>query len=115
MTEGMVRYAVISPEGEILKYGVCARHNMGLQGEKVIEIADDVTDATHHWNGTDCVVKKEVSTNVPQDQPYTVLRKLSYPTVEQQLDILYHQGFDAWKEVIAEVKAKYPKPMDASS
>lgn len=43
-------------------------------------------------------------------QDYQQLRATEYPTVAEQLDILYHQGYEAWKQVIAEVKQKYPKP-----
>ena len=36
-------------------------------------------------------------------------RKKEYPSIEEQLDILYHQGIDGWKKHIEEVKNKYPK------
>jgi hypothetical protein len=38
------------------------------------------------------------------------LRKLEYPKIEDQLDLLYHKGIDGWKEEIQKVKDKYPKP-----
>ena len=41
---------------------------------------------------------------------YRDQRALAYPSVKDQLDMIYHKGFDAWKEVITEVKNKYPKP-----
>ena len=41
---------------------------------------------------------------------YQRLRKKEYPTIENQLDLLYHQGYDGWKSTIDEVKNKYPKP-----
>lgn len=41
---------------------------------------------------------------------YQRLRKKEYPSIEDQLDFLYHQGYDGWKSKIEEVKAKYPKP-----
>ena len=37
-------------------------------------------------------------------------RKAEYPSIEEQLDTLYHQGYDGWKVSIDEVKNKYPKP-----
>ena len=37
-------------------------------------------------------------------------RKAEYPSIEDQLDILYHGGYDAWKAEIDKVKEKYPKP-----
>ena len=32
-----------------------------------------------------------------------------YPTIEEQLDKIYHEGIDAWKATIKAVKDKYPK------
>ena len=37
-------------------------------------------------------------------------RGSAYPSIQDQLDTLYHQGYDGWKEMIDEVKNKYPKP-----
>ena len=37
-------------------------------------------------------------------------RRNSYPTFADQLDLMYHSGFDAWKSKIKETKDKYPKP-----
>jgi len=36
-------------------------------------------------------------------------RKLEYPSIEDQLDDLYHNGIDGWKTTIKAVKDKYPK------
>ena len=37
-------------------------------------------------------------------------RASAYPSIADQLDQIYHEGIDAWKETIAAVKAEYPKP-----
>ena len=37
-------------------------------------------------------------------------RASEYPSIQDQLDVLYHQGYDGWKASIDEVKNKYPKP-----
>ena len=37
------------------------------------------------------------------------LRKKSYPTWQDQLDDIYHNGIDAWKATIKVTKDKYPK------
>ena len=42
---------------------------------------------------------------------YQRLRKLEYPKIEDQLDLLYHKGVEGWKEEIQKVKDKYPKPV----
>lgn len=40
---------------------------------------------------------------------YKELRQQAYPSIADQLDILYHSGFDAWKSAIQAVKETYPK------
>ena len=41
---------------------------------------------------------------------YSKDRRYNYPSIPDQLDIIYHQGIDAWKEEIKKIKDKYPKP-----
>lgn len=41
---------------------------------------------------------------------YQRLRAKAYPTWEEQMDILYHQGYDGWKAAITAIKNQYPKP-----
>jgi hypothetical protein len=40
---------------------------------------------------------------------YADKRKLEYPSIEDQLDDIYHNGIDGWKTTIKAVKDKYPK------
>lgn len=44
-------------------------------------------------------------------QQYQRLRKEAYPPIADQLDILYHGGFDAWRTAIDEIKEQFPKPL----
>jgi len=41
---------------------------------------------------------------------YQRLRAKDYPSITDQLDILYHEGYDGWKGKIDRIKRKYPKP-----
>ena len=41
---------------------------------------------------------------------YKTDRAAEYPSVVDQLDLIYHSGIDAWKAKIKETKDKYPKP-----
>ena len=41
---------------------------------------------------------------------YQEQRAAEYPSVVDQLDLIYHSGIDAWKAKIKETKDKYPKP-----
>ena len=45
-----------------------------------------------------------------ENNQYQRDRKYEYPSIEDQLDTLYHQGYDGWKQMIDLVKNKYPKP-----
>jgi len=40
---------------------------------------------------------------------YKYKRAAEYPSIPDQLDLLYHGGMDAWKTAIQAVKDKYPK------
>ena len=41
---------------------------------------------------------------------YKEKRQQAYPSIPDQLDLLYHGGLDAWKAAIEAVKQEYPKP-----
>ncbi|WP_289145031.1 hypothetical protein [uncultured Sphingobium sp.] len=42
---------------------------------------------------------------------YAEDRAAAYPSIEAQLDQLYHDGFEAWRATIADVKSRHPKPV----
>jgi hypothetical protein len=41
---------------------------------------------------------------------YKEKRAKAYPSFADQLDLMYHGGYDAWKAAIDAVKQEYPKP-----
>ena len=43
------------------------------------------------------------------NKEYQRKRAEEYPSVVDQLDLIYHSGIDAWKAKIKETKDKYPK------
>lgn len=47
---------------------------------------------------------------VYDSRQYQRSRKAEYPSTADQLDTLYHQGYDGWRAEIEAVKTKYPKP-----
>lgn len=53
---------------------------------------------------TDAEIAAYMTTNAYKDQ-----RAAEYPSIPDQLDLLYHGGYDAWKAAIQAVKDKYPK------
>lgn len=44
-----------------------------------------------------------------KSKEYQEKRKAEYPSIEDQLDDLYHNGIDGWKTTIKAIKDKYPK------
>ena len=68
-------------------------------------------------NDTTCTDKdgKEVTINESlvntkiSENEYKEKRRAEYPSIEDQLDDIYHNGIDKWKETIKAVKDKYPK------
>lgn len=41
---------------------------------------------------------------------YQRQRVAEYPSYGEQFDIIFHEGYDVWKEKIQDIKDKYPKP-----
>jgi hypothetical protein len=37
-------------------------------------------------------------------------RARAYPSIQQQLDTLFHQGYEGWHASILEIKNQFPKP-----
>jgi len=44
-----------------------------------------------------------------ENNSYKSKRRAEYPSIEDQLDTIYHSGIDAWKATIKTIKDKYPK------
>lgn len=99
--------------GDILRHVTCPDDMVSVQYDSATEGCiehDPVNTSTHAVIGGKVVAKE------PQqvEKSYAHLRWESYPSIEDQLDILYHEGYDAWRAAITEVKQKYPKPIDAT-
>ena len=55
------------------------------------------------------IAKQAELKTVYDNNKYQRDRKKEYPSIEDQLDDLYHNGIDGWKTTIKAVKDKYPK------
>lgn len=44
---------------------------------------------------------------------YGEQRRRAYPPVAEQLDTIFHEGIEVWRDQIAAIKAEFPKPKDA--
>ncbi len=61
----------------------------------------DEQEVTYDSNAVEALIASE---------EYKDLRAKEYPAIADQLDYIYHNGIDAWKEdMIDPVKNKYPK------
>lgn len=58
------------------------------------------------WQNNDLVKQQDLRVN-----GYKKLRKKAYPSIEDQLDIIFHEGVDGWKARIQLIKDLYPKPI----
>ena len=45
-----------------------------------------------------------------ENDSYKSKRRAEYPSIEDQLDKIYHSGVAGWKTTIKAIKDKYPKP-----
>lgn len=57
-------------------------------------------------------VTDEVARAERKERDYKEKRFAEYPNVYEQLDDLYHLGYDGWKAKIKAIKDKYPKPAE---
>jgi hypothetical protein len=74
-------------------------HKM-VNGKKVYMTKKEEAEIRAEWAANAAEAKRE---------EYKLYRVKAYPSIRDQLDTLYHYGYDAWKAEIAVVKAKYPK------
>ena len=59
----------------------------------------------------DQILAKQAELKTAYDnKKYQRDRAAEYPSWEDQLDKIYHDGVDAWKADIKAIKDKYPKP-----
>lgn len=67
------------------------------------------------WNTQPKPTKQELDNKVAElnqrweQTQYQRDRVEVYPTIEQQLDVLYHEGYEGWKTLITSVKEQFPK------
>lgn len=55
-------------------------------------------------------MSQTIKTPQGKDASYSDKRIAEYPSIQEQLDIIFHEGLDAWKAKIQVIKDKYPKP-----
>lgn len=66
---------------------------------------------TQHATEKKAIADAEAKTEADRiaKMTYAEKRQAEYPSIEDQLDDIYHNGVDGWKTTIKAVKDKYPK------
>jgi hypothetical protein len=65
-------------------------------------------DSIEWLNDTTPISKADIEAKYTEIEAQDNRRK-EYPSIEAQLDDIYHNGVDGWKTTIKAVKDKYPK------
>ena len=68
----------------------------------------DTCTITWHDDNPTNITKEQIKSKI-DEFAYEGKRAKEYPTIEDQLDDIYHNGIDAWKATIKATKDKYPK------
>ena len=78
---------------------------VNVNGEEIEWVDGNPTDITREQIDAKII---ELETDYDNNQ-YQRNRKKEYPSIEDQLDNIYHNGIDGWKATIKTTKDKYPK------
>ena len=74
---------------------------------------DTVADMDINWAGVTPISNEDLQAEydrlIANKVNYIEPRRLSYPSIADQLDDIFHNGIDGWKETIQAIKDKYPK------
>jgi len=68
----------------------------------------DTCTITWHDDNPTNITKDQIKTKI-NETAYQANREKEYPAIVDQLDDIYHNGIDGWKETIKAIKDKYPK------
>ena len=78
---------------------------LALHSNVVTIRGDDAFDA----NGNPVTYDETAVQAYIDAHAYIAKRQQAYPSIADQLDLIYHQGLDAWKTAIQAVKTQFPK------
>ncbi len=92
-----------------------------IKNGKVVAIHADHQDVAHKYPGAECILwptsvdpmSDDPRTEIQKGNTYKDLRRLSYPPVAEQLDMMYHDKVNStttWLDAIDAIKITYPKP-----
>jgi hypothetical protein len=76
-----------------------------VNGVRVDLTAEEVEATLNTWAENERARQLDEEAN-----GYKEARKIAYPSIEDQLDEIFHNGIDSWKAIIQQVKDDNPKP-----
>ena len=82
---------------------------------KVKVVGEDYNQITWDDNNPNNITVTQIKTKkaeldaIDVANEYKMQREKEYPSMQEQLDDLYHNGIDGWKATIKAIKDKYPK------
>ena len=108
-----MKYLILDSNNLILGYGDNPKsEHQALTSDSIPEY--DNNTKSIYWENNQIVVKDD-DQKIAENQEriatkYQRDRRMAYPSIEDQLDKIYHSGIDEWKKDIKAVKDKFPKP-----
>jgi hypothetical protein len=77
---------------------------------QVTVVGNDIDTCTITWHDENptSITKDQIKAKL-NEIAYMDKRASEYPSIVDQLDDIYHNGIDGWKETIKATKDKYPK------
>ena len=88
-----------------IKASFTAPDHQIINGVKVDLTAEEADAMLDEWTDNEHARQVDEEAN-----GYKSKRAAEYPSIPDQLDDIYHNGIDAWKETIKKVKDDNPKP-----
>ena len=84
---------------------------VSIKHDEENHVYDEITwhDGTTPISDIDIAAKKAQLQIEYESNEYQRKRTAEYPSIEDQLDDIYHNGIDGWKATIKAIKDKYPK------
>jgi hypothetical protein len=88
---------------------------LSLRPNSAFSVKENDINRIEWYDNTDPPSRLEIEAEILRLQEitdglyYQLQRKEEYPSFADQFDLLYHGGYDAWKDAIQQIKDKYPK------
>jgi hypothetical protein len=95
-----------------MKIDICKAIQSIKKDAQVSVSGDDINTLEWHDKNPTNITNKQILDKQKELQALEDIydnRRKEYGTVIDQLDEIYHEGLDSWKDRISNIKAKYPK------